>query len=134
MNTRHLALGLLAVAPLAGCAAEPESPADSAVSFSAIAATGAPPSSSVATGTAHPGADLAGPGTVCGAAAGSTVVVRAGAANCVDALRVAGVYAAAAAHAQGQAVTVDTGGWRCTARVTDQVGTCRSGENTVSVG
>lgn len=132
MNARHIALALLAVAPVAGCAAEPEVPADSAVSFSAIAATGTP-SSSVAASGAHPGADLAGPGTVCGSVAGSTVVVRAGAANCVDALRVAGAYAAAA-HAQGQAVTVDTGGWRCTARVTDQVGTCRSGENTVSVG
>ena len=40
-------------------------------------------------------------------------MIRGGSANCVRVLRAARAYTAAAAHAGGQAVTLETGGWRC---------------------
>lgn len=145
MNPRWLVAPVLALVPLAGCATQPDEPGASSIRFSSVAGPAAPaPSSGTQAPAAHSNGHAAGgvpvapAETVCGsvptAGSSATVVIRAGAANCADALRTGRVYAAAAANAAGQAVTVETGGWRCTAKMTDAVGVCREGENAFSVG
>ncbi len=132
MNPRWLALGVLALVPLAACSTSADPEPASSVSFAAAASSVAPATKSVG----DPPRAVA--GTVCGTVdlpkGSAAVVVREGRANCVEALRVGRVYAAAAAQSEGRAVTVETDGWRCTARVTDSVGTCRAGADAVSVG
>lgn len=134
MNPRWFALGALALVPLAGCSASDDSETASPVSFAAASA----PAESTAAAPVSGEVPRAAAGTVCGAldvARGSAaVVVREGRVNCVDALRVGRVYLAAAAQSEGRAVTIDTSGWQCTARVTDSVGTCRAGGDAFSVG
>ncbi|KXP09406.1 hypothetical protein AXK57_10940 [Tsukamurella pulmonis] len=137
MNPRWFALGALALVPLAGCSSSGEQETASPVSFAAVSSA----SSALPQDAQGPNANevpRAAAGTTCGSLdvpqGTAAVVVRAGRVNCVDALRVGGVYASAAAHAEGRAVTVETSGWQCTARVTDSVATCRSGEDAFSVG
>ncbi|CAM3387167.1 Subtilisin inhibitor-like [Tsukamurella hominis] len=124
--------GLLLL-PLAGCAAANDDPAASEVSFSAVAGTSAPAPAAPADAV-----ELAATGTVCGSVAGAQddalVVIRSGSANCVRVLRAARAYTAAAAHADGQAVTLETGGWRCTATDARGPATCRAGDASFSVG
>ncbi|MDP0397377.1 MULTISPECIES: hypothetical protein [Tsukamurella] len=132
-----LAVGALGLTAITGCASSDTDSSDSAVSFSAVAQTGpasAAPSARAGTGDLP----VAAAGTVCGSVptgnGPASVVVKTGHANCVDALRVGKAYAAAASNAQGQAVTVESAGWRCGARVTDAVATCSNGDNAFTVG
>lgn len=135
MNPRWCALGALALLPLSGCSSSDDQDTASPVSFAAATsatvekATAAPDTGDVPRATA---------GTNCGsvdiAQGAAAVVIREGRVNCVDALRVGRVYVAAATQAEGRAVTVDTAGWQCSARVTDAVGTCRAGGDAFSVG
>lgn len=138
MNPRWLALGALVLIPVAGCSTTDDSATKSPLSFSAVAAASDRSDDASARPETVPVVPVAAPGTVCGSVPTSTgtanVVVKAGRANCVDALRVATAYAAAASNAQGQAVTVESAGWRCSARVTDSVATCANGANTFTVG
>ncbi|GAB3127120.1 hypothetical protein GCM10027289_04180 [Tsukamurella serpentis] len=134
MNLRWFALGALVVVPLAGCSSASDETASGPVSFSPVA-VGAVPPSAPATGAEVPRAAA---GTVCGsvsaASGGAAVVIREGRANCAEALRVARAYSAAAVNADGQAVTVETSGWRCSARLTDSAALCRSEAAAFSVG
>lgn len=124
---------VLLLLPAAGCAAQNDEPEASTVSFSAI--TG---SATASTAQAGGPVDLAGPGTVCGTVPGvqdvATVVIRTGSANCVRALRAARAYTAAEARADGQAVVLETGGWRCAATAAGSAATCRAGDASISVG
>ncbi|TWS19882.1 hypothetical protein FK529_06945 [Tsukamurella asaccharolytica] len=133
MNLRWLAVSGLLLLPLAGCAIANDDAAASEVSFSSIAGTSTAPSAAPIDVV-----DLAAPGTICGSVAAAQddapVVIRSGSANCVRVLRAARAYSSAAAHADGQAVTVETGGWRCTATVSRGPATCRAGDASFSVG
>ncbi|NMD54216.1 MULTISPECIES: hypothetical protein [Tsukamurella] len=135
MNPRWFALGALALALVAGCSTSDDSGTASPVSFAAASAA------AVERATAAPASDevpRAAAGTVCGSLdlprGSAAVVVREGRVNCVDALRVGRVYLSAAAQSEGRAVTVQTSGWTCLARVTDSVGTCRADGDAFSVG
>ncbi|MCA4993318.1 hypothetical protein HWD35_01215 [Tsukamurella tyrosinosolvens] len=132
MNRRWSAMCALLLLPIAGCAATNDDPAASEVSFSAIAGTSTP-----ASATPTEAVELAGPGTICGSVdtvqSEAPVVIRGGSANCVRVLRAARAYTAAAAHADGQAVTLETGGWRCSAAERGPA-TCRAGDASFSVG
>ncbi|ADG78758.1 Secreted protein OS=Tsukamurella paurometabola (strain ATCC 8368 / DSM / CCUG 35730 / CIP 100753/ JCM 10117 / KCTC 9821 / NBRC 16120 / NCIMB 702349 / NCTC 13040) OX=521096 GN=Tpau_2147 PE=4 SV=1 [Tsukamurella paurometabola] len=136
-----VAAGSVGLLALSGCATSGDDSTASGISFSPVAqaASGSAgaPARSAATGGAGD-VPVASPGTVCGsvntANGPASVVVKSGHANCVDALRVGKAYAAAASNAQGQAVTVESAGWRCAARVTDAVATCSNGENAFTVG
>lgn len=116
-----------------GCAAQKDDSAASSVSFSAIAGTSRAPSAQPTDGV-----ELASADTVCGTVATAQdeapVVIRSGSANCVRVLRAARAYAAAVSHADGQPVTLETGGWRCTAAEGRGPATCRSGDASFSVG
>lgn len=122
----------LLLLPIAGCAAANDDPAASEVSFSAVAGTSSA-SAAAPAGTV----ELAASGTVCGSVAtaqdDAQVVIRSGSANCVRVLRAARAYAAAAAHADGQPVTLETGGWRC-APTSETPAVCRAGDASFSVG
>ncbi|MCS3779761.1 hypothetical protein [Tsukamurella ocularis] len=132
MNPRWSAVCALLLLPAAGCAAQNDDTESSAVSFSAVAGT-ASASVSAPAGTV----ELAASGTVCGSVAtgqdDAQVVIRTGSANCVRVLRAARAYAAAAAHADGQPVTVETGGWRCSPTA-ETPAVCRAGDASFSVG
>lgn len=132
MNPRWLAISALALVPLSACSTSGDPEPASPVSFAAAESSSA---ASASAATVAGDVPRAAAGTVCGTVGPSAaVVVREGRANCVDALRVGRVYAAAAQQSEGRAVTVETDGWRCTARVTDSVGTCRAGADAFSVG
>ncbi|MET9326817.1 hypothetical protein [Tsukamurella sp. NPDC003166] len=132
MNPRWPTMCALLLA-VAGCATHNDEPAASAVSFSAV------PSASARSSAAPEGSvELAAAGTVCGSVAtaqdAASVVIRSGSANCVQVLRAARAYAAAASHADGQPVVLETGGWRCAATTAAAAATCRAGDADFSVG